>query len=352
MKLDPSLHFARIVACGIGLLTGLPVHAFCGISNSFKQPDVEVVNRVPTVFQRTVLFDENVFVFSEAMRVNTDGTLRSYSVTDPWGSRCDRRRNPDSIGKDPLPLGCAMNTICNGLYVVVPNPNGGMQKIKDDQCKRLIQEFNRIKAAPGWRPSDGSRIDPFGVEMKTTHEPCMDAGGKFMTSTASTRSGIGGGSCSQSKYLDALVPSIVVPRCWTAEYSAANPRICEQRLPQNVKPNLTPGDLVALAPRAGGDPIFAVIGDTGPHRKLGEASVGLLMKAAGASQPRTYLETQRLDGQAFHVVIFRNSKFAGSLTPTNVASMEAQASAKFVAWAGSSGASLDKLKSCGIEAMQ
>jgi hypothetical protein len=105
-------------------------------------------------------------------------------------------------------------------------------------------------------------------------------------------------------------------------------------------------------PRRGGAAIFAVIGDTGPNRKLGEASVGLLMKTSGRAAPRHLYETYRLGEQPFHVVIFRNSTFAGTLTPGNVVDMESQARAKFVAWTGSATASLEKLKACGMEAMQ
>ncbi|WP_204320008.1 glycoside hydrolase family 75 protein, partial [Klebsiella pneumoniae] len=58
-------------------------------------------------------------------------------------------------------------------------------------------------------------------------------------------------------------------------------------------PDLTSGDLVAVVPRRGpARVVFGVVGDTGPNRKLGEASVGMLMRLSGSSQrPRFLSET-------------------------------------------------------------
>uniref|UniRef100_UPI001952A0DA hypothetical protein n=1 Tax=Stenotrophomonas maltophilia TaxID=40324 RepID=UPI001952A0DA len=77
------------------------------------------------------------------------------------------------------------------------------------------------------------------------------AQGRFIVSTASTPSGLGGGACAQQSYLDAMVPSVVVPQCWTRAYRTANPQECASIVAPADAPDLTSGDLVAVVPRRG-----------------------------------------------------------------------------------------------------
>ena len=108
-----------------------------------------------------------------------------------------------------------------------------------------------------------------------------------------------------------MVPSIVVPKCWSNAYRKENPKTCAALPAPGVTPDVEVGDLVALSGRSSGKSGYAVIGDLGPNGKLGEASVGLLMQAAGWTKPPAYLAaTNSLDGlEQFDVVVLKNTKY-------------------------------------------
>jgi hypothetical protein len=343
------LRALSLLACCLLTLNANAVAAEqCPVSRSFEQPDVEVESGRTITYQRAVRFDDDVVIFSEGLHVNTDGNLRSYNAFDPRAKGCV---GLDSDA-DPIASRCAMNTVCHGAYVWLRRPDATEVKLDHSRCADLAAEFERIRDA-GWLPPDGSRVEFYAIETlgrtgSNRYRPCIDANG-FMTSTASTMSGLDGGACAQGDYLDALVPSIVVPKCWTRAYRTRNPVSCERALPQEAALDLAPGDLVALVASDGSDVHFGVIGDTGPNRKLGEASVGMHMELRGRPEPRTLAQSYALrnDGRRYHVVIFRNSRFEGTLTPENASSMRAAAEARFGAWTGSPEASAARLAACG-----
>lgn len=335
-------------AASLSLLVAMQAQAqTCGLTAEFKQPDMEGSQ----TFQRRVLVSPEAVIFSEKLHVNTDGHVRSYSANDLLGDKCGTL----AADADPYASGCAMNTVCNGVNVLKKKEDGTVDKIDYSRCRELREAFASIRDAdPKWLPADGSRIEFYAVETKgrtgdNKYVPCEGENG-FLVSTASTASGVSAGvACEQKKFLDALVPSIVAPMCWTKAYRARNPNTCKS-LPEPAALDLQPGDLVAVA-AGDGEVKFGVIGDTGPNKKLGEASVGMHMQLRGKPEPRTRKETNALGGTAvYDVVIFRNSAVGGPITPEATEAMIAAAKAKFEAWGGGAGAARSQLRLCGAAA--
>ena len=174
---------------------------------------------------RTLVYDKQAIVFATGFRVNTDGNLRSYSAGDPRGTRCADL--PETA--DPLANGCAMNTVCNGASVLLVKGGTtivlpGHKEGDKTACSTMVKQFERIRdAKPKWLPKDGSRVSFGGViatkgdKGDNRHVPCETDG--FLVSMASTRSGVKPKDrCDQAQWLDAAVPSIVVPQCWSAKY--------------------------------------------------------------------------------------------------------------------------------------
>ncbi len=339
----------------------------CPLTSSFLQPDSDPVwddqlNENKTVqSNRTVLFDNNVVVFSEFMAVDADGSAHTYSAKDPMGELCNPDLHPENIGKDPVVLGCAMDRLCYGVKMRVPDGQGGYRVVDDSSCSKVAAAFQKSQAE-NWLPADGTRLAATaGIEMKDKEAPCIDENGAYLVSKTFP-SGVASTACEQKKWLDSLVPFIVVPQCWTKTYRADNPKTCAY-LKQANGPDLAPGDLVALLSRKPGDaPIFALIGDTGPNGKLGEASIGLLMRSEGKKEPPTYVSQSKKDKpdrpptdwydrkKKFDVVIFRGEPYANPITVDTYSVIEKAAHKKFTDWVGNDNASIARLTACGLKA--
>jgi hypothetical protein len=177
----------------------------CNMPKSFTQRDPDGA--------RKVIYSSDALVFSAKMRVDADGGPNAYSAKDPDGRLCDPKYHPENTGKDPIALGCAMDTVCVGVNIKVPDG----RTLDYTQCPELQTAFRLIRDSH-WNPPAGYELQGVGIEMKSRNLPCIDADGAYIVSTSSTPSGLGGGACDQSKYLDTLVPSIVVPKCWSNRY--------------------------------------------------------------------------------------------------------------------------------------
>ncbi len=319
----------------------------CGLTGRFLQPDVDRDTQAHV--NRTVLFDSHAIVFTSMMHVDADGGPTTYSAKDPDGTLCNPKRHPENVGKDPIALGCAMDTICAGANVQIP----GGTVLDYRSCPRLLKAFKTIRDSQ-WKPPSGYKLLPVGIEMKDADKgvPCVDASSTYIVSTSSTPSGLGGVACEQKKWLDTLVPSIVVPKCWANSYRKLAPKECASLPGPGVSPDVDVGDFVALRGRKSKQMTYGVVGDLGPNRKIGEASVGMLMKAAGRANPPTYLAaTNGLDGlEQFDVVIFKHTEFPKPLTLASANEMATNAAAVFRDWAGSVQDSDRKLSICGVEA--
>jgi hypothetical protein len=333
----------------------------CPLQSSFVQADVDPVwddvlkKTVSVKSSRDVLFDGQVVVFSEFMAVDADGAARTYSAKDPVANLCDPHDHPENVGKDPAALGCAMDNICEGITMRVPAGKGGFKILDSGSCSQIPDAFRKAMAN-NWEAPDGTRIESgIGVEMKDADKgvPCIDKDNAYMVSKT-VPSGVAGKACEQQKWLNSLVPFIVVPQCWTKVYRT-EPKHAQNcaYLKDDTAPDLSAGDLVALLSRTTGDaPIFALIGDAGPNGKLGEASIGLLMKSEGKTAAPTYLKaTNWYDRRKkFDVAIFRGTKYTKPVTIESYQEIESAAADKFKKWSGGEETSRALLAACGAKA--
>jgi hypothetical protein len=245
---------SALALCGLLLVTlgagGQPAPE-CAMSLAFHQRDDDAPGGRTPVWADA---SGSALLFIEKLNINTDGTRRSYRVGDFWGQTN------------------ALNNLCNAM---------------NDACAGLDQEglkARRVltqKAAAGNWPQDllaQTRISPSIIPFRNG-KPCPAVDGYLVSATALHKPGIPD-ACDISNYVDALVtPAIVIPKkpsVGTSAFADRNARV---------------GDLVVAMRPEGADPVFAVVGDTGPSNKLGEGSVALngqLLKRTTA--PVNYLE--------------------------------------------------------------
>lgn len=228
----------------------------CSMSERFKQPDAH------GSISRPVLSDElrTVFAFKDSLAANTDGTERSYSVSDFWGTG----ESIDGRGNN------ALNNLCNAMSDKCANMTS--QQMRERRI--LTQSARRL----GW-PTEltaRTKISP-SIIMFKNGKPCESANGYLVNATALSNPRVAD-KCDQSKYLDSLsVKSIVVPR-GTNGFSANQIGL---------------GD-IAIVWRPGiSQPIYAIVGDAGPKRELGEASLAVNKELNGLSgEPKNYLNVR------------------------------------------------------------
>jgi hypothetical protein len=217
----------------------------CGMSRAFVHPDGNAPGGQTAVWSDSAA---TALLFIEALNVNTDGTRRSYSVDDFWGERI------------------ALNNLCNAMNdtcAELANP--------DLRERRLLTQKAH---AAGW-PSDllkHTRISADIIAFKDG-KPCPDVDGFLVSATALHKPKINDG-CDISNYVDALtVPALVLPR---------NPKVGVTGFAERDN---KVGDLAVVVRSGDTTPVFAVVGDLGPHSQLGEASVALNGRLLGKTGP-------------------------------------------------------------------
>ncbi|WP_222101909.1 glycoside hydrolase family 75 protein [Methylomonas koyamae] len=244
-----------VIACGWLLVSVAAGHAAdCGMAQAFKQPD----GNAKTGFTRVWSDREaKALFFIEGLNVNTDGTRRSYSVDDFWGEET------------------ALNNLCNAMS----DACAGLSK-DGLRSRRLLTQ----KAfANGW-PAEllaQTKIAPAIIPFKGG-KPCPPVDGFLVSATALHKPNVAD-VCDIGNYADALVtPALVLPK---------NP--AKNTLSEFAKRHAKVGDLaVALVPGSSA-PVFAVVGDTGPAKELGEGSVALNGKLLGKNAaPANYQEVR------------------------------------------------------------
>ncbi len=228
---------AFITLLGIAI-TGSPAtsqQAGCGFSLSFSQAD-EGGNQTVRVFRsgpESALDGARPFAFIVPdVKVNTDGTRISYKADDPRG------RNG------------AINDIRNAYR----------------NYKRPVSDFEAIRDA-GWQPTERvwQVLSPDIIEMdkRPGREgmPCMDDKGYLVSMTADVAK-VGGfnrvGDCDQSKWIDALeIPAFVVPGASRFQKAGVKTRSL----------------VIAMTTSAPNRIALGIVGDSGPRKEIGEASV-------------------------------------------------------------------------------
>ncbi|ALN61710.1 hypothetical protein GLA29479_826 [Lysobacter antibioticus] len=243
-----KLLVAAAVACGLLLVAGPARTAECGMSRSFVQPDGNARGGQTAVWSDP---EGSALLFVEGLNVNTDGTRRSYSVDDFWGETR------------------ALNNLCNAMSDACAGLSSAGLK-----ARRIATQQ---AAAAGWpaEPLRRTKISPAIIPFRDG-KPCPAVDG-FLVSATSLRKPGGGDACDIETYVDALVtPALVIPKS-----------------PSPFSSRAKVGDL-AVAMKPGSDqPVFAVVGDSGPSRELGEASIALNGRLLGRSAlPANYREVR------------------------------------------------------------
>lgn len=283
------------VAVVLSVALAVPAQAACNVARAFTRAD-EGGTRTVTVFEgeRSAALNGNrpLFFVVPSMKVNTDGTSRSYHRDDP------RART------------LAINDMRNAMH-----------------RGRTIADFEAVAAA-GWPlPRTWSVLLPNVIEAdKATGKPCVDAKG-FLVSMTSDVAVAGGfaraGDCDQSKWLDALeIPALVLPGGAT-QFRA---REAGTRTP-----------VVAMALGGARSTAHGIVGDHGPANELGEASVEMnrmLQGLPAGTVPANHRDAVvRFQGPRSIVMVMPGNSLRLA-RPIDAASTEARVKARFEAWGG------------------
>ncbi len=240
--------------------------------------------------------------YKAKMAVNTDGSSRSYHPSDPRGK------------------GEALNNIANAISAIY-DPQGKKLDCspRSGPCfETYIHTFEKARDAQ-WKPEGAYRVAtdgmiPWEMDKKLGWKvPCtIQSGvnaGHFVSQTAFAVDN-NKPECDQDRYLDSLMyNAIVLPRNigWVS---------------QGHKPR--EGDLVAVRNMANGRIEFAIVGDRGPARDLGEGTVKLTANLQGRTLAgnETYTEIKKLSLSKVQYVVFAGENIRkrspGSFTQIDV----------------------------------
>jgi hypothetical protein len=207
------------------------------------------------------------------MQVNTDGAPDSY--------------HPDDIG---------ITHICNGVSV-------GASCVWKANC---LADFNQAKAEGFNGPT---KICFFAMATRQDGKPILQGPGDpkpgyFVSTTALQQVGVDK-KTPQAQLDSNQIPFIVIPRHWQ----------------QAAVPGVKLGDFALVLRRSTGQISFAIVGDLGPKKKLGEGSVALHM-ALGNNPFRMRFGKRRawqgIGPRDVLYVIFPNSRTDGRQITTEL----------------------------------
>ena len=237
MNFRPAIGLTALLLIG----AAPPPPVSCGMNRAFAQPDDNGAST--TAVWRDA--PRTALLFGDALHVNTDGTKRSYRVTDFWG-KAD-----------------AINNLCNAMS----DACAGMTSAQRS-ARRVATENAR---ANGWPESAwvatriSGQIIPRARNAQGRMAPCPEVDGFMVSATALFDPAIAD-VCDLKRYVDALtVNAVVIPGS-----------------PLMAGTGARTGDL-AVVMKPDGSLFYAVVGDTGPKKEIGEVSVAL----AGAMLGKT-----------------------------------------------------------------
>lgn len=282
----------------------------CGMAQAFKQPDGNAKRGFTSVWSDK---DTSSLLFIESLNVNTDGTRRSYSVEDFWGEKN------------------ALNNLCNAM-------SDGCKGLSEGEMKnrRIITQK---ASAEGWPEAQlkKTKISALIIPLKNG-KPCPPENGYLVSATALHKPKISD-VCDISNYVDALVtPALVLPK---------NPS--RWVLSEFAKRNAKVGDLVVAMVPGTSQPVYAVVGDTGPVTELGEGSIALNGRLLEkTSLPVNYFEVRgkrEFAGRAWTVPQAIVIVFPGTRDETNPLMtpdrIDVAAKTRFDSWGG-----VERMNSC------
>jgi hypothetical protein len=275
-----------------------PALADCAVEKAFTRPDEGGSRRVQVYAAPAEpgLGGARPLLFVSPLKVNTDGTRKSYNRHDPRAKTL------------------AINDMRNAM-----------------RRGRTIAEFQAIAAA-NWQPlaTTWAVLSDKVIEKNAqTGAPCEDAQGYLvsMTSDVAVAGGFNRvGDCRQDKWIDALaIPALVLP------------------MPNGAPTQFTTAGAVSRSPvvamtlNAAGNVALGLVGDAGPADELGEASVAMnrqLNGLAASDEPKHYQDAvARFQAPESVVMVFPGSGNRVA-RPITAASTQAQVAARFQAWGG------------------
>jgi hypothetical protein len=226
----------------------MPVNAFagqCGFQHAFDRPDENGTQTVKVFRGNPVaaLGNARPLLFITTLKVNTDGTKISYHQDDPTGRRCET---------DPSATPCAINNIRNAYR----------------NSARPVSDFTAVRDAGYPSPQTFQVLSPDIIEKKPNGKPCITPDGYLVSMTADFA--VNGaanrvGDCDLGKWIDAMtIPALVIPK--------NTPAIPSQFVAQGVaKRSIVIGFSRSATKRV----VPGIVGDLGPAKELGEASIAM-----------------------------------------------------------------------------
>ena len=237
----------------------------CGFRQAFTRPD-EGGSKTVKVFEAravTLSNGKHPLLFLSSLKVNTDGATISYHQDDPTGKRCER---------DPSATPCAINNIRNAY----------------NNAARPVSDFTAVRDKGYPLPRTWQVLSPSIVEKDAkTGKPCVTQEGYLVSMTADVAiDGARAGDCDPAKWIDALTaPAIVLPRKTRAIPSEFIERGLRKR-----------SLVVAVSGGPNRKTVPGIVGDFGPAKELGEATVAMNRELNGL--PPTEKPKNRTDAIA------------------------------------------------------
>ena len=259
--------------------------------------------------------------FRADLDVNTDGSSRSYHPDDPRGRTL------------------ALNNIANAISDLKDAQGNDIDcSPRSGACfTRYIETFIAARDAR-WDPAGHPRVATDGM-IPWAHDPTLGRrapctiregrhAGFFVSPTAfvvdPSRD-----ACDQSRYLDSLAfNAAVLPRnaAWHAQGQRAKL-----------------GDLVVVRRPSDGRIAYAILGDIGPARAIGEGTIALAAALRGTpvGEEATYATVRALALPDVQYLVFPGTDLRGRIAgPPTQAKIDAEAAALFEAWGGASALAL------------
>jgi hypothetical protein len=293
-----------VVLLAPGLVAQTPE---CDFSLAFRRADEKKPNNI-NVYRdnKSIAPFGQALAFVDELKVNTDGTRRSYHLTDTRGESK------------------AINSVANAIST---------NKVKD---------FEALRDAGFPAPKSRQQLGDVIEFAKQPSKPCIGPG-DFLVSMTSVGAVPGvfnkQGDCDQSKWLDALtVPALVLPKpsCKGCKTEFDNAGATNRNFV--VAMTVAPPHTIA----------YGIVGDKGPVDQLGEASVGMnarLNNLPANAEPTNYKDAiARFQAPKSIVLIIPGEKGRVSFpkdAKINAAHVEAEAKPLFEAWGGAA-----RLRAC------
>lgn len=273
--------------------------ARCGMTEAFVHETRHNGDRI--VYEDT----SGSLLFTTDYAVNTDGARSSYHPDDPYGSE-----------------GLAINTICNGANVTMPD---GTQ-YNYSNCRELVSAFRTARDG-GWVGDNLPKMSFYGVATEpATDKPCIISegpyAGYFVSTTSLNNPGVTG-DCNPERYLDSLdVPFVIYPG--DREFTTRGMGL---------------RDIVAIYKPETDKLVFAIVGDRGPRWGLGEGSVAVSKQLRGIeTNPETRRQTYAYGAKGVTTLVLTDTRMSG---PFSAEAIEAAGRDALREWGG-----LERLKAC------